>query len=431
MKKSVFNIVEKIEEGILLYNTNSNSILKLDQEYKEKYYKFLQTGKVEDNLFREALLRGNMIVEEEFGDEVEKLFLENKIARFGGNSIGLTIAPTMSCNFRCPYCYEKGREYVTMSKETVEKVKEYFVNLKEHYHNIGITWYGGEPLLAVPIIEELMKSVYNNFSCENVSANVITNGYLLTEDVVRKMKEFNISNIQITIDGPPEIHNKRRCLPSGEDTFFVILTNMRKALEIYPELRISIRVNIDKSNVDGVDKIIQYLEKYDLVNRTFLYLAPVTNINETCTEGSCFNTREFAKEELSFFKRNSEKGYSFINLPQRNVAMCGAVSSNSCIIDARGDLYKCWDDVSNLDEKVGSLYDKSSSMNANLVKWLSHTIENDEECRNCSYLPVCMGGCPNYWIKNKKKNCVSIKESSNQFVRLVYDIEKQRKKRSV
>ena len=87
--------------------------------------------------------------------------------------------------------------------------------------------------------------------------------------------------------------------------------------------------------------------------------------------------------------------------------------------------------MSNLDEKVGSLYDKSSSMNANLVKWISHTIENDEECRNCPYLPVCMGGCPNYWIKNKKKNCVSIKESSNQFVRLVYDIEKQRKKRSV
>ncbi len=431
MRSSIFNIIETIGDGILLYNTNSNGILKLNKEYEEKYNEFLQSGKLDDEAFKSALLKGNMVIDENSGDEIDTIFLENKMARFGGNDIGLTVAPTMACNFRCPYCYEKGKEYVTMNRETVNKVKKYFNNLKERYRHVAITWYGGEPLLAFPIIEELMESIYEKFERKYVAVSVVTNGYLLTENVARKMKKLNISSIQITIDGPPEIHNKRRRLPSGEDTFFVILENMKKALEIYPELKISIRVNIDKDNIDGVDKIIQYLEEYDLIHKTHLYLAPVTNINETCTEGSCFSTREFAIEELDFLKRNHKKGYSFISLPVRNTSMCGAVSAHSYIIDARGDLYKCWDDVSNLNEKVGSLYDEHSPVNANMVKWLSHTIENDVECRNCKYLPVCMGGCPNYWIKNKKKNCVSIKENANQFVRLIYDVEKKRKEASV
>lgn len=116
------------------------------------------------------------------------------------NDIGLTVAPTMACNFRCPYCYEKGKEYVTMNRETVNKVKKYFNNLKERYRHVAITWYGGEPLLAFPIIEELMESIYEKFERKYVAVSVVTNGYLLTENVARKMKKLNISSIQITID---------------------------------------------------------------------------------------------------------------------------------------------------------------------------------------------------------------------------------------
>lgn len=431
MKKSNFNIIVPIEEGILLYNTNSNGILKLNKEYEEKYYKFVENGIIEDENFKNTLLYGKMIIDEKEGDEIKKIFIESQMMRFDGNSIGLTIAPTMACNFRCPYCYEKGREYVTMSRDTIDRMKEYIGKLSEQYKYIEITWYGGEPLMAFSIIEELMKTVYKHFDRKCVNSHVITNGYLLTEDIVKKMEELNISGAQITIDGPPEIHNKRRKLPTEEDTFFVILENIKKALQVYNNLDISIRVNTDKSNIDGIDEIIEYLKKMDLLDKLSLYLAPVSNINDTCTESQCFNTTEFAIEEINFLRRNKEKGYSLLGLPMRRTGMCGAVSPHSYVIDAKGDLYKCWDDISNLEEKVGSIYEDSLSLNANMVKWLSHTVENDEECRNCSYLPLCMGGCPNYWIRNKKKNCVSIKENANQFVRLVYDVKKAKEKSSV
>lgn len=426
---SKFNVIEPIEDGILLYNTNSGGILKLNKEYEMKYYSILERNRKTDIDLQNALIEGGMLLSDKENFEIEKIFLENAIARFGGNSIGLTIAPTMACNFRCPYCYEKGKEYVTMSTETKKKMKEYIRSLKERYQYINITWYGGEPLLVFDIVEELMEEVYRSFDKEYVTAYMVTNGYLLKNEIVKKMKELNINGIQVTIDGPPKIHNKRRKLPSGEDTFFVILNNMKKALAIYPELKIAIRVNVDKGNISSVDEIVSYLKEYGVLEKTKLYLAPVTDINDTCIQSQCFKTREFALEEFDFMERHQKKGISFINLPRKNIGMCGAVSANSWVIDAKGDLYKCWDDVGAISEKVGSIYEGVDLGNKNLMKWLMYSIDEDEECKKCSCLPICMGGCPNYRIKNKKRNCHPIKENASQIVHLVYEVLQQRKEK--
>lgn len=141
--------------------------------------------------------------------------------------------------------------------------------------------------------------------------------------------------------------------------------------------------------------------------------------------------KEFAVEELNFIKRNHDKGYSFIGLPSRNIGICGAVSINSYLIDPLGDMYKCWNDISCLSEKIGSVYDEKINLNGNMTKWLSYSIEKDEECIRCPYLPVCMGGCPSYRIRGMNKKCHVIKENAKQIVHLIYDIAQQRKEKNV
>lgn len=279
-----------------------------------------------------------------------------------------------------------------------------------------------------------MKLSINVFGSKNVHSNMISNGYLLNEHALKTLKELSIDHIQITIDGPPDIHNQRRCLPNKSDTFFVIFENIKKATQIYPELRISVRVNIDKTNVENIDEILHYLQSYELLNKIDLYIAPVTNINNTCNSSTCFNVQEFALEQLDFMKRNESKDCSFVSLPSRNTFMCGAVSSNSWLIDANGDLYKCWDDVGDLSETVGNIQNINSVQlysNPNLIKWLNYSIKEDEECMKCPYLPLCMGGCPNYRIKTHKKNCNPIKNNAKQLVHLIYDIEQKKVIRNV
>ncbi|MCI9110262.1 MAG: radical SAM protein [Bacilli bacterium] len=426
MKLSMFNVIERVEDGILIYNTNSGGILKLNKKYEEKYNALARNEEMDDKELKDALIEGGMIIEETKGNEVEKLLLENKIVRFSGNSIGLTIAPTMACNFRCPYCYEKGKEHVTMNKDTIEKIKEYIRNLKERYKLIDIVWYGGEPLLAFDIIKELMEEVYKNFERKNVSASAITNGYLLSKDIALEMKKLNINDIQVTIDGPPEIHNERRRLPSGADTFFVILNNLKEALEVYPELKVAVRINVDKTNINSIDEIEGHLKEFGLLNKISPYISPVTNNNENCVDGHCFNVQEFALEEINFMKKNLDNGMILINVPDKKVGMCSAVSYNSWVIDAKGDFYKCWEGIGEFSENVGNIFQEKLDINKNLLKWLSYSIEDDEECMKCPYLPVCMGGCPNYRVSNKKKNCHPIKENANQIVRLIYGMSRQK-----
>lgn len=320
----------------------------------------------------------------------------------------------------------KGKEYVTMNDDTLKKMKEYIGKLKGQYKFIDIVWYGGEPLLKFDIIKELMEEVYRNFDRENVSAFAITNGYLLSENIAVEMKSLNIRGIQVTIDGPPEIHNERRRLPSGEDTFFVILNNLKKALQVYPEFEITVRINVDKTNIRRIGEIEKHLKDYGLFDKITVYISPVTNTHETCADGNCFNVEEFALEEINIMKKSQGDGMIMIHAPEKNVGMCSAVAHNSWVIDSKGNFYKCWEDIGESSESVRSIYQEDFEINQKLLQWLSYSIENDEECIKCPYLPICMGGCPNYRVKNRGKKCHSIKQNANQIVKLIYELSQQR-----
>ena len=96
-------------------NARTGGILSLNPEYAQKF-KRIQEGDVRDadDLVAE-LIRGGILVNEE-RDELGEIRLQSRAARFANTALSLTIAPTMACNFCCPYCYEKGQAYTTMGE---------------------------------------------------------------------------------------------------------------------------------------------------------------------------------------------------------------------------------------------------------------------------------------------------------------------------
>ena len=67
----------------------------------------------------EDLYKGGFIVDNDF-DELKELELRLLHGRFSSNSLGLTLAPTSDCNFRCIYCYEKDVIKPTYMTEEVQ-----------------------------------------------------------------------------------------------------------------------------------------------------------------------------------------------------------------------------------------------------------------------------------------------------------------------
>lgn len=419
-KLSKFNTIFPQEDGIIIYNSLSGGVLKLNSKYEKQYYaiKSPKHEMVENELI-DNLLRANMIVDFKL-DEVSLLRTINLISRYKDSSLSLTIAPTLECNFACPYCYEKGRRYNRMNKEVQNALVE-FVKVKlRNKSALGICWYGGEPLMAIDIIESITKEIRN--LVPEYHASMVSNGFLLNRAMAQRVVNAGIEYIQVTLDGPKEIHDARRKLLNGEGSFNTILENIQNVCDL---VKIKIRVNVDKENMAGVAQLLDALDDYHLTGKVKLYLAPVDNINQTCDESCCFTGSEFAKEQILFYREYCNREYLGKVIPESALQSCGAVAVSSYLIDPLGDLYKCWDDIGNLKEKVGDIFTgtESGRIDPKLLQWLQYDAIDCDECKNCPVLPVCMGGCANYYFKTGKHKCHPIKYNLEEVVKIKRDLK--------
>ena len=174
----------------------------------------------------------------------------------------LTIAPTQSCNFACTYCFEKWRQSGALSNRTEDAIINYIKHLKQEdgLESVNLTWYGGEPLLQYKRVISLARRI-DELGLKINENLLITNGYFFTPEVVEKLVEAKISEIQITLDGFRETHDIRRPLINGKGTFDTIIKN----LDDYYNSRfrgafaIAIRVNIDNRNYKSFMEIYRCL----------------------------------------------------------------------------------------------------------------------------------------------------------------------------
>lgn len=416
MKSSKFNVLHKEKSNLIIYNTLSGGILRLDDDYAQSFLDFLDTQN-ELNLktgLTDTLKKGLMVVDDDI-DEIECLKVMNNLARYSGVSLGLTIAPTTKCNFACNYCYEHDINYFDMTSNVENRLINFIEEHMAGRNKLSITWYGGEPLLNIESIENISRKVIN--LKYDYSAQIVTNGYFLSKDVAIRLSDLYVKHVQITLDGTAELHDQRRFLKSGESTFYKILHNIKECCEI---LSIIIRVNVDKNNINNVSKLLDVLNEYGLQGKVSLYISPVDNKKGSkCNINDCFSNEEFSLEALKFYQKNINSGYVFFNVPLFKTTGCGAVNSSSYVIDPLGDIYKCWDDIGIATEKIGSIFEKTINLTSKALKWLSYDMLENDECCECKFLPVCMGGCPNKPIKGNERKCIPFKYYPEKYLSLL------------
>ena len=368
------------------------------------------------------IVTGGFFVDDQ-KDEVAELLQISTYARENLTSRSYTIAPTLSCNFRCPYCFEDGHRYNTMTDAVIDKTIAFINNDVQEAEAVSIAWYGGEPLLCPEIIQRITENIHVKDG--GFTASVITNGYFLDRKMAEFLQRQKVGYAQVTVDGPPDIHNARRRLPNGQDTFHRILSNVAEANDY---LKINLRVNVDASNRDRIDDIFDFLDNYGLRGKVQLYLAAVENIHGSCNNGTCLEDHEFSAFEASFYERNVDRGYSFIYLPCFNPTICGAVTKTMCIIDPIGDLYKCWNEIGMHTRSYGSIF--GGNNRSNIDQWNNYQVASYEECRECAFLPVCMGGCPYRSISGGSKQCISVKYNYERLIRILAERVKKRNEKN-
>ena len=222
MKESKYNfIIEGKDGNTLFYNTRMGSLAVVEPHKKQQYDLFIRDEAELDNDFLSQLKYCGFLVEDGFD---EKLDIKMRLlsSRYDTSVLSLTITPTMACNFRCVYCFENGHYgHGKMSISVQDKIIELVEKEVCHIEKLVITWYGGEPLLAMDVIELLtprLKKICDNHNVD-YSASMVTNGYLLNTDMCEKLDRCHIEDVQITLDGDCNTHNKRRPLADGSGSY--------------------------------------------------------------------------------------------------------------------------------------------------------------------------------------------------------------------
>lgn len=429
MKWSKYNYLFKSPKfGYLLYNSLSNSFAELDEEghlYLQSLAGKDNIDMVDDKLFQE-LVKMKALVEDD-RDEFYNIKYLTQLQRFSQNYLELTINPTLHCNFACVYCFEANKPPIYMSDLVENSIIELIKNMK-HSKCVHITWFGGEPLMAFDRIVSITKKIKD--IGVNYTASMITNGYLLTDKVIDRLEDLNISDIQITIDGLAETHNARRPLVSGAPTFDKIIENIDKIKNRNNDYSILIRVNIDETNASN------FIDTYKFLYNRYkgkIDVAPGFISNESnCTAADCVFDRE--KKAKFLLEQYRKYGLNLMGLyPSESRYECPIRNPFHLVIGPEGEIYKCWNDVGNKEKVVGSLIDKENVNHRLLTRYYTagDALE-DPQCRDCFHFPICGGGCPytrieNEFGKDKTDVCDYMKEHLLDFLELHYEYKTKNK----
>lgn len=394
-----FKVKDKNNQSYL-YNSLTGALAKLDDDEERMLQ---QNGEAEKFPIGEKFLAelrfGGFLIDADF-EELDLIRYQMQSARFDRKQLCLTIAPTMDCNFRCEYCYEKENRKSGLMNESVISDLIHFIDERlDDCTGLNITWYGGEPLLAADTIHKISMQLINRCNDKdiNYSASMISNGYLLNRKNIEIINECQIKFIQITLDGDEESHDKRRYLANGNGTFGIILQNLKDNKDIIPP--ISLRVNIDKSNPKALYEVQNIIDSAELSDKVKIYPGRITSINGCCSSANCMTDEEFSALETEYYLETKD-GIHYL-FPRRIISNCCADHFRNCVIDNNGIIYKCWDDIGYADKSVGSLKD-GIFPNRTYLEYILTDPTMDPECKNCSVLPICLGGCPHEFQTNRK-----------------------------
>lgn len=334
------------------------------------------------------------------------------------------LMPTYDCNLRCHYCFQDhmrsdgadaGR-LRTMSIDMADRLLAGMARIEARHEltpdgyqrNVGL--FGGEPLLRAsrPLIEHIVRCLK---AAGPVTLWAATNGTEL-DAYLDLLGPDGIDTLQITLDGTPEEHDKRRIYADGSGSFARIARNIRAALE--RGTAIQVRVNVDRNNIAMLPAIarIAQAEGWPDFERFDLHTAPINAVNDKTDRKNTFSTRQLTDAmdrmrathpEMAVFrqpdstlqaKARQMMSGSIDAMAALKASFCGA-HDRMYIFDAFADVYACWERTGEPGRRIGQIAETGEFIpNGGMQDlWRGRSAISNPVCAKCRYVLYCGGGC--------------------------------------
>lgn len=312
----------------------------------------------------------------------------------------LLLSLTGACNLACKYCYADGYNKNIMSFEIAKKAIDL---VKSHNKEFIIQFSGGEPLLNIELIQQIINYVEQNDI--KAKLQIQTNGTLFSDENIDILSKGKVA-IGVSIDGNKDLHDQQRPFLDNSGSFKKVVSG----LELLKNKKINIGITcvITKKNVNFLEKLVTLS----------YYWGNIKKIGFDLIRGQG-RGENIAKPELDDLKNGLVKafdlGRKFSNITGTKILFtqlckvkqlqdkkikvfshCHAMNGEAIYVDVDGRIYACASFLGNKDYLIGDVnngldYYKQEQIKANIKKELI-------KCFKCKHLSYCGGACIARWV---------------------------------
>jgi uncharacterized protein len=338
------------------------------------------------------------------------------------------------CNLNCTYCFylEKSDLFrETKSHRMSSEVQEETIRqvMQQSGDNVSLAWQGGEPtLMGLDFYQRAIELEMKFGHGQMVGNGLQTNGLLLNRDWAKFLKKYEWL-VGISLDGPEFIHNHYRFDQAGKGTHRRVEDHAKMLLD--EGVAANAMCCVTSFSVKHPEELYNY---YKSLGLTFMQFIPIVETDkDDLTKAADFSVSaddygRFLNKLFDLWLADFKDGqpttsvrhfesvfYSYVGLQAPECTMmkeCGSY----VVIEHNGNVYGC-------DFFVDPKWKLGNVMNDRIINMLNskkQTIFGEakaqlpRECRQCSWLTKCYGGCTKDRIKDpqdhrKPRFCTSYK----------------------
>lgn len=305
---------------------------------------------------------------------------------------------TNTCNLRCIHCYKTAG-----SPLPEELTTEDWFSIIDQLKALGvfdIAITGGEPFMREDLFAILEYLVENTFS-----VNLFTNGTLLNQEQVKRLKEINVAKVVVSIDGTKKTHEKIR----GKNTFDKTVESIALLTKNGFDVRSNTLIYTD--NIQELEALIQLLldlgvqemifDRFMEAGRGEQYrnLIPPLEVGRTVSHiCSKFEKEGAQKVELGYTGDIGKPGISY--------SFCG-IGTSMVTVKANGDVVVC-PVLSGPECTAGNIKDTPlrELWDSTIFQPFRECSLDDMVCKTCPHSTECRGGCKARVFQHYSKFCM-------------------------
>lgn len=218
----------------------------------------------------------------------------------------LILGITEQCNLRCRYCaysglYETERTHSEkrMPLSMAKNVIDWYLSFDRDEYSIG--FYGGEPLLEKDKIKKIINYVKSKTD-RKIIYSLTTNATLIDDDILNLLVDNNV-RLTVSLDGPPDVHDRYRVFKDGKGSFDIIFEKLSIIKKKLPDYYSNISFNIVMAPPYKLSEIRTFISQYpELFEDNSIRINQMNTAHKEMNIFEQTDMRSYAEDQKKIYK---------------------------------------------------------------------------------------------------------------------------------